>query len=345
MYLKVIESASDWRRQLLSLPKLTPQTVQSISPPIAVFERAQSGGRPVMAVSKKVAFNQFLFTQPLIDASEGGIPGYAGGDRKHLLRQFLQLISGEWSEIGKGDDNAIRLKDGTIVGSDASAFDAAVSDSENRAYIRKVAEHLSGDDEKVWVGSCYSANQSELVTNVGQVQRPPMWGVTSGEPNTSHKGTILTLDRAKKAPRSSVKAVLEHMNKFGPYRLEFQGKGFVILLKLMVTDRKPDVIHGSYVRGKVSFSQRDDPVLEKRAEEFWLEEEARLSQVGGNQFGHELFERFCEWARENWEFRQDRTRTSERAVDLMIKDRDRGASEIGGEYEREGIKAVRDLVS
>lgn len=345
MYLTVIEESNKWTSEVLQLPKLTPTTVCGISPPIAVFERAQSGGRPVQAVSKKVALPQMRFTQPLIEASEGTVVGYAGGDRSRLLEQFQLLVSGDWKVIAKGDDLAILLKDGTVLGIDASAFDAAVRSTENINHIEDVASHLSEDDAKVWRATCYAEN-AELVNCVGMVKKLENHGVTSGSGRTSHLGTFVSLNRATSASsiRGDWKRTLQHMNKFGPYRVEFMGKGFVILLKLYYSEKNPEVICGSVVRTMGAFWQREDPVIAQRKVNFMRDEELRLWSLVANLRGHEMFESVAAWLKARWQFREVRVNDIADAEFKMSKRRDVGAHTTTGEYERESLKAAADLL-
>ena len=340
VYLEVLEAASKWRNEILHLSKITPQTVKSISPPIAVFERAQSGGRPVQAVSKKCVFNEYMYSQPLTDATEV-VPEYANGDRSALKDAYLKLITGEIHEIAKGDDNAVYLNDGTIVGSDATAMDALVSPQQSNLFANAVADVLTGEHKKVWLACCYAASEVELVCNVGMVSKPSRQGTTSGRGSTTSKNTFITLWRARESSRKSEKQFLSDMNKFGVYRTEFVGKGYMIMLKLFVSEKRPDHIHGSEVRSLGALCQREDPVLVKSKDAFMIEEEARLKAIGGNMYGHPHFEEFATFVKQNWQFRMPEKVTAQKAEQYMSKSRD---DDVTGEYEREGIKVFTDLV-
>jgi hypothetical protein len=341
VYLAVVEAASKWANEIHHLPKVTPQTVKSISPPIAVFERAQGGGRPVQAASKKVVFNEYKYSQPLVDACEM-IPEYASGDRLALKDAYLKLIAGEIQEIAKGDDNAAKLKSGKIVGSDATSMDATVSDQQSNLYANAVADKLTGEDVDLWLATCYACSEVEMVTMVAMVQKASRWGTTSGSGSTTNKNTFLTLWRTRASSRESESKFLADMNKYGIYRQEFVSEGSIVFLKLFVSDKRPDNIHGSIVRSLGALLQREDPVILKRKADFMIEEEARLKAIGGNMYGHPLFERFATFVKENWEFRAPSDKTESRAIEHMNKSSDK---EVTGEYEREGIKAFTDIVS
>ena len=341
VYLAVVESASKWASEIHHLPKVTPQTVKSISPPIAVFERAQGGGRPVQAVSKKVVFNEYKYSQPLTEASEA-VPEYASGDRSQLLSTILKLIHGEIHEMAKGDDVLAVLKDGSIVGADASSMDASVNDQQSNLFANAVASQLTDEDERLWLATCYAASEVEMVNCVGMMQKTSRWGTTSGSGSTTTKNTYLSLWRERSSSRSSVDAFLKDMNKYGLYRLEFKAKEAVVFLKLFVSDQRPEYIHGSIVRSLGALLQREDPVLLKRKADFMIEEEARLKAIGGNMYGHPLFEEFAQLVKSNWEFRASSELTEKKAEGYMNKSRDK---DVSGEYERKGIKAFTDLVS
>jgi hypothetical protein len=341
VYLAVVEASSKWASEVHHLPKVTPQTVKSISPPIAVFERAQGGGRPVQAVSKKIVFNEYKYSQPLTDASES-VPEYASGDRLHLLDNISKLINGEIHEMAKGDDVLARLKDGSIVGADASSMDAGVSDQQSNLFANAVASQLTGEDEMLWLATCYAASEVEMVNCVGMVQKTSRWGTTSGSGSTTTKNTYLSIWRERASSRSSVDAFLKDMNKYGLYKLEFKASGAVVFLKLYVSDQRPEYIHGSIVRSLGALLQREDPVLLKRKADFMIEEEARLKAIGGNMYGHPLFEEFAKFVKSNWQFRAPSDMTEKKAESYMNKSRDK---DVSGEYERKGIKAFTDLVS
>lgn len=342
VYMEVIEAASKWKTQILQLPKLTTAIVTGMSPYIMVFERAQSRGRPVQALSKMVALPQLLFTQPLTEACEVGVREFAGGDRDALMDKCRMLIDGTILELGKGDDLAVRLRDGTVVGADASMMDALNRKEENLLHVNAVAEHLNSEDEKIWRATCMAEN-TDMVNCVGEVVKEPFHGTVSGSSRTANLNTGITLGRAKSCKRDSSSSVLSQLNKFGPYRLEFSGKGFVIILKLYYSDRNPDAIHGSIVRMCGAAGQREDPVLAKRKSEFMLDEEARLLMLCGSLYGHPMFEEYCKWIRNNWEFRIPFEKISERAEEKMDKRREVKLTK-SGRYEREGLAAARDLV-
>jgi hypothetical protein len=341
VYRAVVESASKWETEVRHLRKLTRETVKSISPLIAVFERAQGQGRPIQAESKKVVFVEMRFSQPLIEAMKK-ILEYGSGDRSELLKRILMLISGEIQEMSLGDDCLARLKDGTLVGADASTRDASVPVQQNNLWENAVASNLSEEESKVWLATQYAATEAERVNCVAMVQNPSGWGITSGKGTTTAENTWLSIWHQQSSSRESEDAFLKDMNKFGLYRLEFHFSGAVVFLKLYVSDKRPEYIHGSIVRSTGALLQREDPVIVKRKADFMLEEESRLKAIGGNMYGHPLFEEWAKFVRENWQFRAPEEATSRRAEQYMNKSRD---VEQSGEYEREGIKAFTDLVS
>jgi hypothetical protein len=340
VYRAVVESASKWETEVRHLRKLTRETVKSISPLIAVFERAQGRGRPIQAKSKKVVFVEMRFSQPLLEAMKK-ILEYGSGDRAELLKRILMLISGEIQEISLGDDCLARLKDGTIVGADASTRDASVPVQQNQLWENAVASHLSEEESKVWLATQFAATEAERVNCVAMVQNPSGWGICSGKGTTTAENTWLSIWHQQSSSRESEDAFLRDMNKFGLYRLEFHFSGAVVFLKLYVSDKRPDNIHGSIVRSTGALLQREDPVIVKRKADFMLDEEGRLKAIGGNMYGHPLFEEWAKFVRENWQFRAPKEATDTRAERYMNKSRD---VEQSGEYEREGIKAFTDLV-
>ena len=329
VYQEILERASKWAAQVHQLPKITPRIIASISPLIAVFFRAQGKGRPVQDVSAVVRFNEYKVSQPVSHASEE-LKEYLSGDRLEILDAIHALFNRDIDVIAKGDDSAAILKDGTIVGADATARDALVSPQQGNLYANEVASHLNGENKNLWIACCYACTEAERVNSVGMVQNPSRWGVTSGRGSTTHKNTFLTIWHTQSSERSSVQSYLKDLNKYGLYRLEFEGKESVVILKLYVNAKWPEKIHGSEVRSVGALGQREDPVLLKTTAQFRIEEEARLKAVGGNMYGHERFENFAKFVSMHWEFREPENRTTDRAVELMNKSRD---TEISGKYD------------
>lgn len=348
VYQDVIEAAAEWTTEVLQLKRVTTQSVLSISPPIAVFERAQSDGRPVHDVSKKTNFPQFRFTQPLIAASEGLVPGYAHGDRRTLINQMREFVSGSGHfALAKGDDLAVRCRDGRIVGVDASSFDAAVNAGENIQFIEAVASKISASDElaTLWRATCYAEN-ADLATSVGMLHKAPYHGVISGAGRTSLFGTMVSLARAGSVSTVDPDTVVSQMSRFAPYTTEFIGTGCCILLKLYYTEKNPTRIHGSFVRAAGGACQRESPVLAKRLDvPFATLEEARLLALAGNLYGHQCFEEFCSWVRHKWEFRVPKARLISLGEQIMEKGPEVGRRDRAqGSYEREGLAAAADLM-
>jgi hypothetical protein len=346
VYVKVVAEASKWRERRLSSRRLTPANVVVDSPPIAVFERAQSLGRAVQAVSKKVGFNQALIAQPLGRALEEEVPEYACGDRKHRLSQMLMLLSGEISEIADGDDLLVRLKDGTIYGVDASAFESSIQDIDIRDMVGRISKYLSPENAKLYLATKYAAC-AEMVCSVGMVKLPQMWGVKSGEYDTHILDSIQELDRAKSSGRQSPDTFLSDISKYGIYRTELVSKECCMLARLFVDEKRPEYIHGSVIRAIIALSQREDPVLRVTSSEMKLQEDARIIQILSNLYGHPEFDTLCAWVKPKWEIRHGREQVA-RKTEEMAQDKIRlstSGGEDSGEYEREGIKAALDLLT
>jgi hypothetical protein len=345
VYVKVVQGASEWRERRLSERSATPAKVKVDSPPIAVFERAQSEGRAVQAISKKVGFNQALIAQPLGKELEDKVSEYASGDRKSRLKQMLMLLSGEILELADGDDLLVRLKDGTIYGVDASAFESSIRDVDLIDMVERISKYLSDEDKKLYMATKYAAC-AEMVCSVGMVELPQMWGVKSGEYDTHILDSIQEIDRAKSSGRANEKVFLKDIGKYGIYRTELVSKGSCMLARLYVSEKKPESIHGSVVRAVIAASQREDPVLRVSKSEMDLREDARIVQVASNLYGHELFERYCQWIKSHWQIRHSREAVKQKAEELAT-DKIRvstNSSENSGEYEREAIKAALDLL-
>lgn len=345
VFIKVVQGASEWRERRLSERSATPAKVKVDSPPIAVFERAQSEGRAVQAISKKVGFNQALIAQPLGRVLEEQVPEYASGDRNSRKKQMLMLLDGEILELADGDDLLVRLKDGTIYGVDASAFESSIRDVDINDMVDRISKHLSDEDTKVYKATKYAAC-AEMVCSVGMVELPQLWGVKSGEYDTHILDSIQEIDRAKSSGRANEKIFLKDISKYGIYRTELVSKGSCMLARLYVSEKKPESIHGSIVRAIIAASQREDPVLRVSKSEMKLREDARIVQVASNLYGHELFERYCKWIKSHWKIEHAREAVKQKAEELAT-DKIRvstNTDENSGEYEREAISAALDLL-
>lgn len=344
VYTKVIARASQWRERRLSDHRMTPAKVAVDSPPIAVFERAQSDGRAVQAVSKMIGFNQALVSQPLGRAFEEKVLEYASGDRASRLRQMLMLLNGEILELADGDDLLVRLKDDTIYGVDASAFESSIRDIDIMDIVSRISKHLSSEMKQLYLATKYAAC-AEMVCSVGMVKLPQLWGVKSGEFDTHLIDTIAELDRAKSSSRTSSDSFLKDINSYGIYRTELVSKGSCMLARLYVSEKNPEHIHGSTTRAIIALSQREDPVLKVTSSEMKLREDARIVQVTSNIFGHPCFDDLCTWIKSKWQIRHAREEVKKKAEEMsQDKMRQSTLSEDSGEYERKAIEATLDLL-
>jgi transcription antitermination factor NusG len=346
-YHKLIIAAKSWEKDVLVLPKLSPEAIHSISPPNAVFERAQSEGRDVVAQSKKTATSSMRFQQPL-QAEVEKDPCVMSGDRVEIRESMLKLLRGEISEVAKGDDLAVRLKNGTILAADASGFDTGVSAESNKEFVKQVEDKVPTSKDKTIFKAANMSEYVESATLVGYVQLLMWWGVVSGSPFTSIKGTMESLNRSRGSKRKDVKTCLHDLEKYGYYTTEAVTRGACLMLQLWVDNRRPEYIHGFQARMALSLVQREDPVLTKKVGDYWIDEEARLVQILGNLFGYEgdIHSKWCKFVKTRFEFRQSRTKLEEKAREKMSKSSYYSVTSKPNDekYEREGIKATLDLV-
>jgi hypothetical protein len=342
VYLQVCIKAAEWKQKILHLNKITRETVVSMSPPIAVFDRAQSQGRAVQAISKIIAFNQALIVQPLIRAAEDGVPQYLSGDRARRLSQMLDLINGKIKELADGDDLAVLMDDGNVFGVDASAFESGISSDELKAWRKRVMDMLPPLYAKIYEATKY-AETVEMACSVGMVINAvdPTRGVKSGTMDTHVAETFIEAERAQACSRKDIPSFLKDIGTFGIYREEHRGGRYVILGKLYVSIDKPEAIHGSVVRATNALFQREDPVLGKSRKQMKLEEDARIVQICSNLYGHELFEEFVKWVKSIWRLEHAHEAIRSRAEDLLNQSKQRpGTRVVSGEYERKAIEAT-----
>jgi len=347
VYQQILEDASSWKTEVLAMRKMTPTLVMGMSPPTAVFERAQSEGRAVEDVSKKVAFNGMLYTQPVYRTFEAEVKEYMYGDRDTRLHQMQALLHGDVELVADGDDIAVRLKDGTILMADASAFESSVSTSEVEDWISWMEDRCD-DSEMLYRASLYGGC-TEMVGSVAMVSNieEPIRGVRSGDPGTHVRDTYHEINRAYASDRSDQDTFLKDISKFGIYKLESHWSEALVIGQLMVSLDYPDQIFGSIVRKGNSLWQRESVVLEKRMRKDLadLEEDRRVVQICSDAFGHPQFEPFCQWVKTLWQIRHDREAVAQAAFETAVAEKNRSGAVLSGKHEREAIKATLDLLA
>jgi len=350
-YQKICEDAGVWKDAVLEMKKMTPTLVIGMSPPTAVFERAQSGGRAVEDVAKPVAFNGMLYTQPLYRLFESEVPEYMYGDREIRLSKMLSLLDGDLDLVADGDDLAVHLKDGTYFMVDASAFESSVSTSEVEDWISFAEDTVTTQDsrEKELYRASLYGGCTEMVCNVGMVSNveEPIRGVRSGDPGTHIRDSYHEILRAKDSALDDKQSFLKDISRFGIYKSEAQWSDSIVIGQLMVSTSDRKSIHGSMVRCLNSLWQRESVILNKRLPEGLadLEEDRRVVQVLSNLYGHPQFEQVCNWVKTLWQIRHDREAVAQAAFETAVDEKNRsGAVELSGAYERAAIQAVLEIV-
>jgi hypothetical protein len=349
VYKTILQDGAIFETEAELSKKETFEVAATLSPPIAVFDRAQSGGRAVFAGPKKVVFPVARIDQPIIKALEDE-PWYACGDWEHRLHQMLELLSGntEYVIIVDGDDVIILLKDGEAAGADASAFESSAFWEEINQILEKVGSHLDSRNAKIYKMGYLSAGAVESVCSVCIIKHVNGHGIKSGYPNTHWVGSGIELNRSAASNRNTFKSWLHDLNCRGIYREEFHGKGFVILAKNYVSLKKA-TIQGSEVRALNAIWQREDPVIPKRADEADKSEDARmvaiLSKIVRSEKAHDIIS----WVKkQGYRLRTEKDKLLKLGEKRLQKQSSRG--EIGksdwkGKLEREYLAEAIDLLS
>jgi hypothetical protein len=348
VYHKILQDAAIFETEAELSKKQTFEVAATLSPPIAVFDRAQSGGRAVFAGPKKVVFPVARIDQPIIKALEAE-PWYACGDWEHRLNQMLELLQGnnEYVIIVDGDDLIIMLKDGEAAGADASAFESSNFWEEINQILDKVCGTLDTRNAKIYKMGYLSAGSVESVCSVAIIKHVNGHGIKSGYPNTHWLGSGVEKNRAAASNRNTFKSWLHDLNKRGIYREEFHGKGYVVLAKNYVSLKNAE-IHGSAVRAINAFWQREDPVIKKRASEADRSEDARMAAIASKIVRHEKGHDVIKWVKkQGYRLRTSKEKLIKLGEARLAKQSSRGEigkSEWSGKLEREYLGEAIDLL-
>lgn len=347
VYVQVIQGASQWRERIRNMPKITPASVAAVSPPTAVFERAQSGGRAVMAISKHIAFNQMLVAQPLYAALESACPWYMSGDLKMRLTQAQAFLNESEVCLIDGDDLIVHCGKQQVC-ADASAFESSIRDIDIEKHVQTIEEVLKSEMSTIYRATKQAAGACELALNCGIGKLPAGWGVRSGEGDTHWIDSAEEYDRVMAADRNTTGSFLSDLSRFGIYRLEVVFDNACMISRAYTPGKDPEIIHASLARTGLSFVQREQPVLRRNPSEMGLIEDSRVVMVLGRLYSHPHFDEMGALIKQYWTIKHGRDAVMKEAEDQALEAKVRpgvGKDVPTGEIEREGIKAALDILS
>jgi len=218
-----LRQKSDRVCQLLSSGSVTLEQAMRDLPPAAMGTRHQSFGRGVVMVDKIRFFGMALIGQPLTRALEKCV-WYACGDRAHRLSQFKDFLDGKTDVIADGDDLIIRLKDGTIVQIDYSAYESSFRRKDHIYSLKRIYRAMSNrtpynivrvNDLMYW-----SMCSNNFAGGIGMIERHAGQGVDSGSIFTHTSETIVNKavaeDVISRFPRiSSSEEMVSIFRKYG----------------------------------------------------------------------------------------------------------------------------------
>ena len=337
--------AATWIANAEALPddNLLPTTLGQLSPPNAVFFRAQSRGRPVVGVSKIIALNEMRMSQAfefIIVLCEWN----ATGDRLTRLHRMQRVLNGNVGDcIADGDDCAVKAGDG-VVSADASAFDTSVHYFEFILWMRTLRMALELNEQLFnQYRLCLLASMNaENAANVGMVHLPPDRGLRSGCPSTHQIGTAIEFARMINCDWTTALKGISQMNKLGFYRPEkqFIFQDTITLSQLVVSKLRPGKIHGIMARAARALLEREDRespnVCKDDTVRYNEIEDTRIIAICANLYGHPKYKEFVTWVAERWDVRIK----YQRIVELIIRLHNRNLSSPGssGTIEREALK-------
>lgn len=351
LYKKYIQEGTLFMERVSSVEHPSRDLLRSLLPPVAIFWRAQSDGRPVWAASKTLVIPEALIAQPLQRALEP-LAWYAYGTREQRFKQMSAVLNGPPGiGIVDGDDLSGKLADGRIFNGDASSFDSSVREKDLMTYTALVLKSADASERtKRTYNACLRASLVlDGACGVGMITRTIPHGLLSGIMDTHSAGSVIEYARWRSAkPWSTPSTIVDKIKGVG---------GLMSLKKQHITKRSVELaklfcngstLYGSIVRGIYGLVMYEDNPSAYMGPD---DDDARVISIVANTwspFGeHPLWHKFVSWVKSHWEIRGEKARVLQLAKAKLDKRRlfqRSGESNTKVGWEQQAMKAAWDVL-